>query len=47
MTKQKDLGLLLLRGSGLLLALSFGVQKIGWYWTALHAGKPFSKAAGF
>jgi uncharacterized membrane protein YphA (DoxX/SURF4 family) len=42
MTKQKDLGLLILRGGGLLLALTFGVQKIGWYWTALHAGKPFS-----
>ena len=42
MTKQKDLGLLLLRGSGLLLALTFGLQKIGWYWSALHAGKSFS-----
>jgi uncharacterized membrane protein YphA (DoxX/SURF4 family) len=42
MTKQKDLGLLLLRGSGFLLALTFGVQKIGWYWSALHAGKSFS-----
>jgi len=42
MTKQKDLGLLILRGAGLLLALNFGVQKIGWYWSALHAGKPFS-----
>jgi len=31
-----------LRGAGLLLALTFGVQKIGWYWSALHAGKPFS-----
>jgi uncharacterized membrane protein YphA (DoxX/SURF4 family) len=37
-----DAGLLLLRASGLLLALTFGVQKIGWYVTALHAGKPFS-----
>ena len=42
MTKQKDLGLLTLRGAGVLLALTFGVQKIGWYWSALHAGKPFS-----
>jgi uncharacterized membrane protein YphA (DoxX/SURF4 family) len=42
MTKQKDLGLLILRGAGLLLALTFGVQKIGWYWLALHAGKSFS-----
>jgi uncharacterized membrane protein YphA (DoxX/SURF4 family) len=42
MTKQKDLGLLVLRGAGFLLALTFGVQKIGWYWSALHAGKPFS-----
>ena len=42
MTKQKDLGLLLLRGAGFLLALTFGVQKIGWYWSALHSGKSFS-----
>ena len=42
MTKQKDLGLLLLRGAGLLLALTFGVQKIGWYCSGLHAGKSFS-----
>ena len=42
MRKQKDLGLLLLRGAGLLLALTFGVQKIGLYWSALHAGKSFS-----
>jgi uncharacterized membrane protein YphA (DoxX/SURF4 family) len=42
MRKQTDLGLLLLRGSGLLLALTFGVQKIGWYWSGLHAGKSFS-----
>jgi uncharacterized membrane protein YphA (DoxX/SURF4 family) len=42
MRKQKDSGLLLLRGAGLLLALTFGVQKIGWYWSALHAGKSFS-----
>jgi uncharacterized membrane protein YphA (DoxX/SURF4 family) len=42
MTKQKDLGLLLLRGAGFLLTVTFGVQKIGWYWSALHAGKSFS-----
>ena len=42
MRKQKDLGLLILRGAGLLLALTFGVQKIGWYRSALHAGKSFS-----
>jgi uncharacterized membrane protein YphA (DoxX/SURF4 family) len=42
MRKQKDFGLLILRGAGLLLALTFGVQKIGWYWSALHAGKSFS-----
>ena len=37
-----DAGLLLVRTAGLLLAFTFGVQKIGWYVTALHAGKPFS-----
>ena len=42
MREQKDSGLLILRAAGLLLALTFGVQKIGWYWSALHAGKPFS-----
>jgi uncharacterized membrane protein YphA (DoxX/SURF4 family) len=42
MRKQKDLGLLILRGAGFLLALTFGVQKIGWYLLALHAGKSFS-----
>ena len=42
MTKQKGLALLVLRGAGFLLALTFGVQKIGWYWSALHAGKSFS-----
>jgi uncharacterized membrane protein YphA (DoxX/SURF4 family) len=41
MTKQKGLALLILRGAGFLLALTFGVQKIGWYWSALHAGKSF------
>ena len=44
MREQKDLGLLLLRGAGPLLALTFGVQKIGWYWSALHAGKSLSSA---
>src|SRR5437762_5119713 len=42
MREQKDFGLLVLRGAGLLLALTFGVQKIGWCWSALHAGKSFS-----
>ena len=42
MRKQRDLGLLILRGAGFLLALTFGVQKIGWYLSALHAGKSFS-----
>jgi uncharacterized membrane protein YphA (DoxX/SURF4 family) len=42
MRKQTDLGLLILRGAGLLLALTFGVQKIGWYWSVLHPGKSFS-----
>ena len=37
-----DSGLLLLRAAGFLLAFTFGVQKIGWYVTAFHAGKPFS-----
>jgi len=41
MGKHKDLGLLLLRGAGLLLAMTFGVQKIGWYCSALHVGKSF------
>jgi len=44
MRKQKDLGLLILRGAGFLLALTFGVQKIGWYWSAFHAGKSLSSA---
>src|SRR2546427_13281284 len=42
MREQKDLGLLILRGAGPLLALTFGVQKIGSYLSALHAGKSFS-----
>src|SRR6266446_2128480 len=44
MKEQRDLGLLILRGAGLLLAVTFGVQKLGWYWTALHAGKSLSHA---
>src|SRR5215510_8534681 len=35
-----DLGLLLLRAAGFLLAFTFGIQKIGWY--AFHSGKPLS-----
>ena len=35
-------GLLVLRAAGFLLASTFGIQKIGWYLTAIHAGKPFS-----
>jgi uncharacterized membrane protein YphA (DoxX/SURF4 family) len=35
----RDLGLLILRSAGLLLAVTFGIQKIGWYWTGLQAGK--------
>ena len=37
-----DLGLLLVRAAGFLLAFTFGIQKIGWYVTAFHAGKPLS-----
>jgi hypothetical protein len=44
MREQKDFGLLVLRGAGLLLAGTFGVQKIGWYWSAIHAGKSLSSA---
>jgi len=38
-TNQTNLGLLLLRGAGLLLALTFGRQKLGWYLTAWHSGE--------
>ena len=38
----RDFGLLILRGAGFLLAATFGLQKIGWYWTAFHAGKSLS-----
>lgn len=37
-----NIGLLLVRAAGFLLAFTFGIQKIGWYVTALHAGKPLS-----
>ena len=37
-----DIGLLILRAAGFLLAFTFGIQKIGWYVTALQSGKPFS-----
>jgi uncharacterized membrane protein YphA (DoxX/SURF4 family) len=37
-----DIGLLLFRAAGFLLAFTFGMQKIGWYVTAFHAGKPLS-----
>ena len=37
-----DTGLLFLRAAGFLLAFTFGIQKIGWYVTAFHAGKPLS-----
>jgi uncharacterized membrane protein YphA (DoxX/SURF4 family) len=31
-----------LRCAGFLLAFTFGFQKIGWYISAFHSGKPFS-----
>jgi uncharacterized membrane protein YphA (DoxX/SURF4 family) len=37
-----DLGLLLFRTAGFLLAFTFGLQKIGWYVMAFHTGKPLS-----
>jgi uncharacterized membrane protein YphA (DoxX/SURF4 family) len=37
-----DWGLLALRSAGFLLAFTFGLQKIGWYISAFHSGKPFS-----
>src|SRR5262249_25610697 len=37
-----DIGLLVLRSAGLLLAFTFGIQKIGWYVTAFHSGKSLS-----
>ena len=44
MREQKDLGLLILRGAGLLLVATFGVLKIGWYWSALLAGKSLTSS---
>jgi uncharacterized membrane protein YphA (DoxX/SURF4 family) len=44
MREQKDLGLLILRGTGLLLVATFGVQKIGWYWSAFLAGKSLTSS---
>src|SRR6187200_2442248 len=38
----RDLGLLILRGAGFLLAATFGLQKFSRYWTAFHAGKSLS-----
>jgi hypothetical protein len=38
MRERKDFGLLILRGAGLLLAGTFGVQKIGWYWSPFTPG---------
>ena len=37
-----DLGLLLLRTAGFLLAFTFGIQKIGWYIAAFYSDKAFS-----
>lgn len=37
-----NIGLLLSRAAGFLLAFTFGIQKIGWYLTAFHAGKALS-----
>ena len=37
-----DLGLLVLRGAGFLLAFTFGIQKIGWYIAAFHSEAPFA-----
>ena len=37
-----DVGLLVLRAAGFLLAFTFGIQKIGWYIAALHSDKAFS-----
>jgi uncharacterized membrane protein YphA (DoxX/SURF4 family) len=37
-----DLGLLVLRCSGFLLAFTFGIQKIGWYIAAFHSKAPFA-----
>ena len=37
-----DLGLLVLRSAGILLAFAFGIQKIGRYIAAFHSDKPLS-----
>ena len=37
-----DVGLLVLRATGFLLAFTFGIQKIGWYIAGLHSDKAFS-----
>jgi hypothetical protein len=37
-----NIGLLLSRAAGFLLTFTFGIQKIGWYVTAFHAGKPMA-----
>ena len=37
-----DLGLLVLRAAGFLLAFTFGIQKIGWYIAGFHSNKAFS-----
>lgn len=38
----RDIALLILRCTGFLLAFTFGMQKIGWYITALHKGQAWS-----
>ena len=38
-TNRTNLGLLLLRGAGLVLAFTFGRQKLGWYLTAWRSGE--------
>ena len=42
LSSRLDVGLLVLRGAGLLLALTFGRQKIGWYRAWLHSTTPLS-----
>jgi len=37
-----DLGLLVMRCAGFLLAFTFGIQKIGWYVAAFHSKAPFA-----
>jgi uncharacterized membrane protein YphA (DoxX/SURF4 family) len=37
-----DVGLLVLRAAGFLLAFTFGLQKIGWYIAAFYSDKAFS-----